>query len=54
VVYLLVAVLGFLVVDETGKGMILNLVAINKADNLLHLVLGVVLIGAGRLKYLDI
>ncbi|MBI2485768.1 MAG: DUF4383 domain-containing protein [Deltaproteobacteria bacterium] len=50
VVYLLVAVLGFLAVDETGKGMILNLVAINKADNLLHLVLGVVFIGAGRLK----
>lgn len=46
VVYLLVAVLGFLMVGS-GEGMLLGLVAINGADNWLHLVLGVVLLLLG-------
>ncbi len=47
VVYLLVAILGFFSVDAGGKGMLLGLVAINVADNWLHIVLAIVLIGAG-------
>lgn len=43
VVYLLVAVLGFVM----GGDMILGLIATNGADNLLHVVLGIVLLGAG-------
>lgn len=43
VVYLLVAVLGFFMVPS-GSGMLLGLVAVNSADNWLHLVLGVVLL----------
>ena len=42
VVYLLVAVLGFL-----SGGMILGLIAANTADHLLHVVLGVVILGLG-------
>ncbi|MBP7804799.1 MAG: DUF4383 domain-containing protein [Candidatus Pacebacteria bacterium] len=50
VVYLLVAVLGFVMVPglemgETGK--LLNLIEINGADNWLHVVLGVVVFFAG-------
>ncbi len=42
VVYLLVAVLGFL-----GGDMILGLIAANMADHLLHVVLGVVILALG-------
>ncbi|HSE83304.1 MAG TPA: DUF4383 domain-containing protein [Thermodesulfobacteriota bacterium] len=47
VVYLLVAILGFFSVDASGRGMLLGLVAINVADNWLHVVLAVALIGTG-------
>jgi hypothetical protein len=42
VVYLILAILGFLV-----EGPLLGLVAANHADHWLHVVLGVVLVGAG-------
>lgn len=45
VVYLLLAVLGFLLIP--GGGVLLGLVITNTADHLLHLVLGVVLLAAG-------
>jgi hypothetical protein len=45
VVYLVVALLGFLLVSGTGD--LLGLVTINGADNWLHVVLGVVLLAAG-------
>ncbi len=45
VVYLLVAVLGFLMVPDGGE--LLGLVQVNMADHLLHVVLGVVLVVAG-------
>lgn len=48
-VYLIVALIGFAVVDATGMGSILGLIHINTADNWLHVVLGVVLLGAGFL-----
>lgn len=41
VVYLLVAILGFVMVPESGK--LLGLVHVNAADNWLHLILAVVL-----------
>ena len=44
VVYLLVAVLGFVMADG---GSILGLIEINHADNWLHVLLGVVILGAG-------
>jgi hypothetical protein len=44
VVYLVLAVLGFLMVD--GDGELLGLVHVNAADNWLHLVLAVLLFGA--------
>lgn len=47
VVYLLVAVLGFVMVPQGGS--LLGLVETNMADHWLHVVLGVVLIGAGFL-----
>jgi hypothetical protein len=43
-VYLLVTILGFLMVD---KGSILGLIHINSTDNYLHLVLAVVLLYVG-------
>jgi hypothetical protein len=43
VLYGLVGILGFI----TGPGMLLGLVAINEADNYLHLFLAIVLVGAG-------
>lgn len=45
VVYLLLAVLGFLLVPDGG--MLLGLVTMNMADHWLHVVLGVVLLAAG-------
>lgn len=42
-IYLLLAVLGFVM----GEGKLLGIMEINQADNWLHLVLGVVLLGAG-------
>ncbi|MCI0542249.1 DUF4383 domain-containing protein [bacterium] len=45
VVYLLLAVLGFLMTSEDG--MLLGLITVNSADHWLHLVLGVVLLLAG-------
>ena len=45
VVYLLLAVLGFLLIP--GGGMLLGLVTTNTADHFLHLVLGVVILAAG-------
>ena len=47
-VYLLVGLIGFAVVDSTvGHGSLLGLIHLNSADNWLHIVLGVVLIGLG-------
>lgn len=46
VVYLLVAVLGFLMAPSSG--MLLGLVEVNGADNWLHLVLAVVLFACAR------
>jgi nicotinamide riboside transporter PnuC len=46
VVYLLITVLGFI----QGNGNLLSLVTINTADNFLHLVLAVVLLGLGLTK----
>jgi hypothetical protein len=45
VVYGLVGILGFV----TGSGMLFGLVAVNEADNYLHLFLAIVLVGAGVL-----
>jgi hypothetical protein len=45
VVYLVLAILGFLMVSEGG--MLLGLVSTNAADHWLHIVLGIVLVGAG-------
>ena len=45
VVYLVLAVLGFLMIGGGGK--LLGLVHMNHADHWLHVVLGVVLLGAG-------
>jgi hypothetical protein len=44
-VYLVVAILGFLLVSGTGE--LLGLVSINPADNWLHIVLAIVLLAAG-------
>ncbi|HLA75736.1 MAG TPA: DUF4383 domain-containing protein [Gammaproteobacteria bacterium] len=44
-VYLLVGVIGFTMIDATGKGSLLGLVQINNADNWLHIVLGIALMG---------
>jgi hypothetical protein len=46
VVYLLITVLGFI----QGSGQLLGIVAINTADNFLHLVLAVVFLGLGLTK----
>ncbi len=47
-VYLLIAVLGFLVVDPvSGEGSILGFVDVNGADNWLHVVLGALLVALG-------
>lgn len=47
VVYLLIALLGFLTVGEDGTGEILGFIQANSADNWLHVLLGVVILGAG-------
>lgn len=47
VVYLLVAIVGFVVVDAGSTGSVLGLMEVNGADNWLHVVLGVVLLGFG-------
>ena len=45
VLYGMVGILGFV----TGSGMLLGLIAVNEADNYLHLFLAIVLVGAGLL-----
>ncbi|MCI0561386.1 MAG: DUF4383 domain-containing protein [Nitrososphaera sp.] len=45
VIYLLLAVLGFIMIS--GGGMLLGLVEMSTSDHWLHLVLGVVLVAAG-------
>lgn len=47
VVYLLVAVLGFMMTPAMGEAKLLGLVEVNGADNWLHAVLGIVLFFAG-------
>ena len=42
VVYLLVAILGLI-----GTGSVLGLIIVNGADNILHVILGLVILGAG-------
>jgi hypothetical protein len=49
VVYLLVAILGFLAVDATGQGTVLGFLALNSADNWLHVVLAIVVFAGGVL-----
>jgi primosomal replication protein N len=51
VVYLLIAVLGFMLAQDGG--LLLGLVATNMADHLLHVVLGVVLLVAGFIAHDD-
>ena len=46
IIYLLVAILGFLTTSE-GVGTVLGLFSTNGADNLLHLLLGIVFLAAG-------
>lgn len=46
VIYLLITVLGFI----QGNGQLLGIVAINNADNFLHLIFAVVLLGLGLMK----
>lgn len=46
-VYLVVAILGFLVIGADGMGSILGIIGVNTADNWLHVVLGIVLLVAG-------
>jgi len=43
IVYLLVAILGFF----SGSGSVLGFLDVNSADNWLHVVLGIVVLGAG-------
>lgn len=47
VVYLLLAIVGFMQFGNSDEGMLLGLVNANGADNWLHLVLGLGLLGAG-------
>jgi hypothetical protein len=49
VVYLLVAILGFLAVDATGQGEVLGFLTVNSADNWLHVVLAIVVFAGGVL-----
>lgn len=47
VVYLLLAIVGFIQIGTAGSAKMVNLVLYNGADNYLHLVLGIVLLGVG-------
>lgn len=47
-IYLLLAVVGFYQFGTNGSGMLLGIAAANGADNFLHLVLGIVLLVAGK------
>jgi hypothetical protein len=47
-VYLLLAIVGFIQFGTTGSGMLLGIAEVNGADNFLHLVLGIVLWIAGK------
>jgi len=47
IIYLLVALLGFLIAPDGGS--LAGLITLNMADHILHVVLGVVLLGAGFL-----
>lgn len=49
VVYLLVGVLGFVVLNGRAEGMLLGLIHINQLDNVLHIGLGLVISLAGFL-----
>lgn len=49
IVYILVAILGFFVIDASGMGSILGIVGINSADNWLHVFLAVVIFGASMM-----
>lgn len=49
IVYLLVAILGFLAVDATGAGTVLGFLTVNSADNWLHVVLAIVVFAGGVL-----
>ncbi|MBV8695574.1 MAG: DUF4383 domain-containing protein [Chloroflexi bacterium] len=53
IVYLLLAIIGFILLP-VGPGLLLGIVAINLADNFLHLVLGIVLAGVGFLVPADV
>jgi hypothetical protein len=48
IVYLLLAILGFLMIPSGGE--LLGLVTMNSADHVLHVLLGVVLVAAGMLS----
>ncbi len=50
VVYLVVAVLGFLMTPAMGQGNLLGIVEVNGADNWLHVALGVLLFLSGMGK----
>jgi hypothetical protein len=54
IVYLLLAVLGFILIPATPVGGTLLFVSLNLADNFLHLVLGIILAGVGFLVPADV
>ena len=49
VVYFLLGVLGLINIGTTGQGTLLGFLHVNGADNILHLVLGIVIFLAGTL-----
>jgi hypothetical protein len=46
--YLLLAIVGFIQIGTSGEGMLLGIASFNAADNYLHLVLAIVLWVAGK------
>jgi len=42
--YLIVAILGFFVIGDSGTGMILGLIDVNGAGNIFHVILGVLIL----------
>lgn len=50
IIFLILAILGFIELGSSGTGSLLGLAEANGADNWLHLILGVVLVWAGMRK----
>ena len=47
IVYLLVAIIGFMTLDASGRAEIFGLIHVHQADNLLHLVVAIIFLGTG-------